>query len=445
MDGPAKDVCDAYSASINESFYETLKLAEDGSSAAQYRLAGYYHHGVNTEVDLDKYEMWLEQASKKGHVPAMAEYAGLLLSKDEVGNHDRALELYRAAAQRGNFDARRRDAHLRGRDPEGEKALRDILRKLAESGYPVDVCEYGKAVLTTATSDEDKALAYEMFCKAAEAGNAEALFRKAVMLRTGIGVTRSISEAMACLEEAADLGHPRAMTMLADMYLDGRIVKKDLEKAFQWYMVSAETGNPRSQYQVADMLSTGLGTEKDEEAADLWFRRNYFSNLNESRRYAIDAASRRNLDDCPEFDRLIRDSAEAGNVQAMTKLASMLSTGRKIDRALPTALSLYETMAKGQSRNRVPLAAALSDGTCCESDPERAFELYMQAANNGDKRAMYAVACMYRDGRGVEMDRDLYKYYTHMAAAYGDRDAADVVMKWKHKENKRRRKASKDG
>ena len=367
------------------------------------------------------------------------------MDKDDVGNRDRALELYRAAAQGGNFDARRHYARLRGMDPERENALRNILCRLSESGYPGDLCEYGKVLLTTATSDEDRALAYEMFCKAADAGNAEAMFRKAVMLRTGIGVTRSIPEAISCLEEAADLGHPRAMTMLADLFLDGRVVKKDLEKAFHWYLVSAETGNPRSQYQVAEMLSMGMGTGRDEEAADMWFRRNSFSNLNESRRYAIDAAFKRNLDKCPELDRLIRDSAEAGNAQAMTKLAGMLSTGRETDRDLPAALAICETLAKGPGRNKVPLAVALAEGTCCDPDLGRAFDLYMQAANNGDRHAMYAVACMYRDGKGVEMDRDLYKYYTHMAADHGNKEAAEVVMKWKRKDAKRRRKTSKDG
>lgn len=432
MDGPAKDVCDAYAASINESFDETLKLAEGGSSAAQYRLAGYYHHGTHTEVDLGKYEMWLEQAASKGHVPAMAEYAGLLLSKNDVDNRHRALELYRAAAQGGNFDARKHYARLRGMDPEGEMALREVLRRLSESGYPMDLCEYGKVLYGTATSDKDMDLAYDMFCKA-------------MMLRTGTGVTRSIPEAVAHLEKAADLGHPRAMTLLAEMYLDGRIVEKDPEKAFRWYMASAETGNIRSQYQVADMLSTGMGTEKDEEAADQWFRRNSFANLNDSRRYVLDALSRRRLDNCPEVQKILRDSAEAGNTQAMTKLANMLSSGRGIDKDPLEAMSLYERMAKGPGRNRLPLAAALVDETCCEPDPERAFELYMQAANNGDKYAMYTVACMYRDGKGVEMDRDLYKYYTHMAADHGNKDAAEVVMKWKNKENKRKRKASQGG
>ena len=58
---------------------------------------------------------------------------------------------------------------------------------------------------------------------------------------------------------------------------------------------------------------------------------------------------------------------------------------------------------------------------------------------------MTMLADMYLDGKGVEMDRDLYKYYAHMAADHGNKETAEVVMKWKRKDAKRRRKASKDG
>ena len=54
---------------------------------------------------------------------------------------------------------------------------------------------------------------------------------------------------------------------------------------------------------------------------------------------------------------------------------------------------------------------------------------------------MYAVACMYRDGTGTEMDRGMYKYYTHMAAEYGNKDAKAVVQKWNMKA---KRKAAKE-
>ena len=54
-------------------------------------------------------------------------------------------------------------------------------------------------VRTIATSDDDRALAYDLFCKAADAGNSEAMFHKAVMLRNSIGVTRSIPKAVACM------------------------------------------------------------------------------------------------------------------------------------------------------------------------------------------------------------------------------------------------------
>ena len=71
MDGPVEDVCDAYSRSVNDSFEETLSLAEGGSSSAQYRLATFYRDGVGTEADQTLYRKWLEDASLREHPLAM--------------------------------------------------------------------------------------------------------------------------------------------------------------------------------------------------------------------------------------------------------------------------------------------------------------------------------------------------------------------------------------
>jgi len=441
MDGPAKDVCNAYSASINESFDETLKLAEGGSSAAQYRLAGYYHHGIRTEVDATRYRYWLEEAAKRGHVPAMSELANILMDEDPSNNLERATEMYRAAAEGGNFDARRHYARLKGDTGDDERILRDTLRMLSESGYPGDVCAYGRMLQATAVTETDKALAFETMCRAADLGSTEALFRKAMMLRNGFGTERSMDDALTCLESAALLGHPRAMTTLGDMYSDGRMVPRDQKKAFGWYLLSARTGNTRSQYIVANMLANGIGIEKDEIAADDWFRRSASSSLDDVRMYAVDALQRRRITD-PALMDLLECASDSGNMRAMSKLAHMTSKGIGSRKDASKAMTLYETTAKGMGRNRTPLADVLSEGTICEPDLERSFELYMQAASNGDAYAMYSVACMYRDGRGVGEDRDLYKFYTHMAADHGNRDAMEVVMKWKRKEEKRKRSSN---
>lgn len=440
MDGDVNEVCDAYSRSIMESFEETLKLAQGGASSAQYRLAGYYRHGVHVEQNHAESRRWLEEAAKRGHVPAMSEYADLLLEDDPVANRDEVLSLYRAAAEGGNFDSRRRYAYLRGEVDKDAGFLREILAKIADSGYPTDICTYAHVVSFSAMNDADRTLAFDLYSRAAAMGNAEACYRMGTLLRGGIGTEQSIERAMEAFETAAGLGSAKAMMVLADLYEDGRHVERDLNKAFEWYLAAADSGNTRAQYQVAMMLSDGIGTEKNDELANVWFRRHSESALNEYRMYAVDVIRRRRVCSKGDAVKLLESASDCGFNKATVRIADMKLRGTGMEKDVPGAFELYELAAKRVMRNRTDLADAIME---CEPDEDakaRSFHLYEQAANNGDAYAMYALACMYRDGSGVPENRDMYKYYTHMAANFGNKDALAVVQKWVMKEKKRKKR-----
>ena len=440
MDGPVDEVCDAYSKSIMESFEETLKLAEGGSSAAQYRLAGFYRHGVNVEKNMAEYRRWIEEASKRGHIPAIAEYANLLMDEDPIGNRNVALGMYKEAAEGGNFDSCKNYAYLRGNADEHLALLKDVMRRVAESGTPMDVAMYARVVSYCANTEADRKLAYLLYSDAADAGNAEAMYRKGTLLRAGIGVERSIEGAIEAFESAAKSHHPKAMIALAELYEDGRMIDKDLEKSFSWYLASAESGNTKSQYQVATMLSEGIGVEKDDEAAEAWFCRNAESALNDVRLYAVEAAQRRKVCSKEEIVTLLESASDSGYNKATSKLADMKFNGWGVSKDVDTAMDLYELSATRSLRGKVDLAKRLLEDTKRDPDKSRTFELFEHAAANGDHYAMYAIACMYRDGVGVPEDRDLYKKYTHMAADAGNKDAIQVVQKWAFKEKKRQKK-----
>ena len=163
--------------------------------------------------------------------------------------------------------------------------------------------------------------------------------------------------------------------------------------------------------------------------ADVWFRRNAESELNEARMYALEAICRRGGSGRPETAVMIRDAADCGNLRAAGNLADMMVSGKGVRKDLSAASSLY--------------AKAADDGRTGQCDPGLSFRLFKQAADNGDQYAMYAVACMYRDGKGTSEDREKYKFYTRMAADFGNRDAKEIVGKWDAKEKKRRKAAKK--
>ena len=138
-----------------------------------------------------------------------------------------------------------------------------------------------------------------------------------------------------------------------------------------------------------------------------------------------------------------KDAADCGNLRAAGNLADMMVSGKGVRKDLSAASSLYAAVAKGPARGRAVPAKAADDGRTGQCDPGLSFRLFKQAADNGDQYAMYAVACMYRDGKGTSEDREKYKFYTRMAADFGNMDAKEIVGKWDAKEKKRRKAAKK--
>lgn len=159
--------------------------------------------------------------------------------------------------------------------------------------------------------------------------------------------------------------------------------------------------------------------------------------------YALEAIRRRGGAGRPETAVMIRDAADCGNLRAAGNLADMMVSGKGVRKDLSAASSLYAAVAKGPARGRAVPAKAADDGRTGQCDPGLSFRLFKQAAYNGDQYAMYAVACMYRDGKGTSEDREKYKFYTRMAADFGNRDAKEIVGKWDAKEKKRRKAAKK--
>ena len=436
MDGPAEDVVEAYTRSINESFEESLTLAEGGSTSAQYRLSTFYRDGNGVERDVEKQRYWLEQAAMREHPMAMADLADILLSE---GKEEEAMDLYQKAAENGNYEARRKFATMLGDTRDEIEELRGIMKDLASTGYPYDLYNYGNLMYKSALTMEDYKVAFEYLQMASEKGWLDADVLIAQMYRDGLGVDRSIGDYEKKLIYASEGGHPKAMSMLAEAYLEGKFIEKDNQKAFQWYLRSASTGNMKSQYQVAVMLSSGIGCEKDENAAKQWFARYSSTALNDSRKIAMDTMRARRADIDISND-MLKSMSKSFHPQSMVALASKYDSGNGFKKNRDASKDLLEKAALAGGNPRTRLAEFYLEGD--ENSKKKAFELLSSAAAFGDGGAMYRLAMMYKDGICCEADDTKYRMYMRMAAERGNRDAKDLVMKWD--DRIRRRKQNKE-
>ncbi|HHH12861.1 MAG TPA: sel1 repeat family protein, partial [Thiolapillus brandeum] len=105
--------------------------------------------------------------------------------------------------------------------------------------------------------------AAELLEPLAEAGEAEAQYRVAIMAQNGLGMVENPLVAYKYMKAAAEAGHALAQHGLAFMYLEGECAEKNPRKAVEWFEKAAEQGLQGSMTTLAMMYQEGNGVEAD--------------------------------------------------------------------------------------------------------------------------------------------------------------------------------------
>ena len=343
-----------------------LRVAEQGNSTAQYKLAVCYANGTGIKEDFFKAVEWCTRSAEQGNVDARNELAlcyenGCGVEKDLA----KAVEWSTKAAVQGNADAQ---------------------RNLAV--YYVN----GKGV------EKDYSKAFEWFQKAAEQGNISAQFNLALCYQRGNGVEPNDAKAVEWLRKAAEKGYPRAQAALAVWYVQGTVVEKDYSKAFEWFQKAAGQGFEFAQNEVGGCYLFGIGTEKNYSRAIEWFQK---------------AADQGNLDaqnnlgvcyrDGFGFEKdvykafiMFKTSAEQGNEFAQTNLGLCYWLGIGIDEDDIKAFDFFQKAAdQDYPLAQVLLAACYEIGAGIPQDLSKAIEWYKKAAEQGESHAQAALGKIY--------------------------------------------------
>ncbi len=116
------------------------------------------------------------------------------------------------------------------------------------------------------------AQAMKLLSPFAEAGNADAQHRMAIMYQNGLGCARHDDLALRWMKAAAEQGHAVAQHGVGFMYLEGECVDKDPAEAVKWFTLAADQGLVGSQTTLAMMYEQGNGVEQNMEEANKWYR-----------------------------------------------------------------------------------------------------------------------------------------------------------------------------
>ena len=267
---------DCVQQSSSEALKWYLEAAKQGDATAAVIVACWYRDGKSVEKNESEMVSWLKEASKYGDADAefllaQCYEAGRGVSKDVKV----ALELYRSAATRGHVKA----CSLLGirfinSTDEKEKVQAFNWLEFASAGGDIEATTHvGICYYEGKGVKKDVDKAFPLFLKAAKAGDVEAQFRLGCCYCDGEGVIANVKEGFSWIRKAAEGGHACALRLLGNCYQMGLFgVKQNLSRAFNLFKEAAEQGDVMAKAYVGISYATGIGVTKNESEAVKWLQ-----------------------------------------------------------------------------------------------------------------------------------------------------------------------------
>ena len=224
-------------------------------------------------------------------------------------------------------------------------------------------------------------------------------------------IAKDYDAAVEQFAKAAEKDSAKAKYMLGVCSYDGTGVDKDWDAAFRCFYEAAKQDYPDALYRLGVCCEQSVGTERDlGKALICWLKAAKLGHAEAQFR-----AGELAIDEFGEYDdgiAWLRKSAEQGNPFAMRRLGSVFEEKDKAesdDWYRKAAEALYKAAKQGDARAQFELAGLYRDGLGVQKDSVAAdnwFKLaaknYRAAAEQGDPEAQCTLGGLYLDGVGVE-------------------------------------------
>ncbi len=219
--------------------------------------------GAFAAGDLDQTIAYLEQAYQMGHVRAgqvlgRMYYLGAGIDRDKK----KAVELYRAAAERGDAYALHSLglAEIKGEGTtQNEKDGLEKLLQSVEAGHTFSFNAIGGFYLNGQHVDENVDRAVYYYNRSAARDDIYGYLNMGTLYRDGKGVPQDYEAALGWFMKAHEGGHPAAGTAIGLLYYNGQGVEKNPDEATKWFRESAQRGDAWGAFNTAFMLANQSG------------------------------------------------------------------------------------------------------------------------------------------------------------------------------------------
>ncbi len=336
-------------------FILLLRKARQGDADAQWVAAATYLRLGEAGVALPL----LSSAAAAGNVLAMSQLG--VLHEEGRGvdkNHEKALDWYRKAAEKGDPASMAALARLL---PRSDPQAKTLLRQSASAG---DADAQYALGLELAGRGEERlwAESHEWMLKSARQGHVGAQIVVGQQLLEGKVVKSDIAQGVDWLARAARSGNPVANFLIGRSYLargeaSGEAARKHL-------LVAAEAGHREAQYLVGKMLADSK-IKEDKRKAAVWLENAWSAGhiaaanrLGELLREPVEG-----LQQAIRARELFLQAAEKGNTDAMYNFAEMQHAGVGGEKDTFEALKWYGRAADGKHERAMEVVESLLGST----------------------------------------------------------------------------------
>lgn len=263
-------------------------------------------------------------------------------------------------------------------------------------------------------------------------GDTWSMYQLAQRFLKGDGFEKDIPQAIELLSLAANLGNPYAAHYLAGMYRDGDGVDANVYLTDKYFYLAAKgfsemeniSGDARLQYRLGTMYQYGEGIPIDPVMAEKYYslaadQKDVRAQLALARLYVEGEESIRNV---PEGIRILKQMAEEGSATACYRLGRIYKKGEGMEQNPAEAKHWFRAAneAKRETHRQQHNGKYYAEWTDeyrearkylygaedTPKDLDRAFDLMIAQAEDGNAFALFDLARMCADGLGVEADQD---------------------------------------
>ena len=257
-----------YGTEVNKGIAYPLykRAATNGEIEAQEWLCEKHFNGDDSlPKDYALCAKWGEKAISQGSKSVRFETA---YSYAEIGEKERAKEIYTELANEGNLSAMNNLGCL-----EVDKKSVEWFLKAAKKGDEVAQYNIARHYRYGIAVEQDVEMALEYYKKSANQGYIASIRELGRIYRDGSCAQKDIEESIGWYEKAIARADEYSMIELAAIYCNDAHGHKDIGKAFHFYKMAAEKGNSVALCRLGALFENGSGVEKDIHKAIYWYRK----------------------------------------------------------------------------------------------------------------------------------------------------------------------------